>query len=55
MKVKVWSRAPIPPGEGGLVVMETELMEEEARGTFVLKLWDESGRRLVTLGNVTFP
>jgi len=54
-KVKVWPLAPILPDQEVLLVLETELLEEEARGTFVLKLWDASGSRLVTVGNVTFP
>ncbi|HYO67414.1 MAG TPA: DUF2381 family protein [Archangium sp.] len=54
-QVKVWQLAPIPPGGSGLVVVETELLAQEARGTFTLKLWDENGGRLVTLGGVTFP
>ena len=53
--MKVWPLAPILPNQEVLLVVETELLEEEARGTFVLKLWDASGSRLVTVGNVTFP
>jgi uncharacterized protein (TIGR02268 family) len=56
--VKVsWQSSPVPPGveEPEVVVVELELTAREARGAFTLKLWDESGRRLVTLGNVTFP
>jgi uncharacterized protein (TIGR02268 family) len=54
---KVWQRAPIAPDSPtpGEVVVEAEMVEKEARGTFTLKLWDDSGKRLVTLGNVTFP
>lgn len=52
----VWQGAPVPPGEvSGQVVVELELTEQESRGPFKLKLWDETGTRLVTLGNVTFP
>nr|WP_245814759.1 DUF2381 family protein [Cystobacter ferrugineus] len=54
-EAKVWQFAPIPTDQMGLVVVETELLAHEARGTFSLKLWDESGGRLVTLGGVTFP
>jgi uncharacterized protein (TIGR02268 family) len=54
-KVKVWPLAPILPNQEVLLVVETELLEEEARGPFALKLWDASGSRLVTVGNVTFP
>lgn len=53
----VWQPSPIQPGvkESSTVVVELEMTALEARGTFTLKLWDESGSRLVTLGNVTFP
>ncbi len=54
-EAKVWQPAPIPPGGSDLVMVETELLAHEARGTFTLKLWDENGGRLVTLGGVTFP
>jgi hypothetical protein len=55
--VKVsWQPSPIPPSiEPDVVVVEWDLTAREARGSFTLKLWDESGSRLVTLGNVTFP
>ncbi|MFY0580889.1 DUF2381 family protein [Cystobacter fuscus] len=54
-EAKVWQPAPIPPGQTGLVMVETEMLAQEARGTFTLKLWDENGDRLVTRGGVTFP
>ena len=56
MKVS-WQPSPVPPDpkEPGVVVVEWELTAREARGPFTLKLWDESGIRLVTIGNVTFP
>jgi uncharacterized protein (TIGR02268 family) len=52
-----WQSSPISPGDEqpGVVVVDFELTAREARGPFTLKLWDESGKRLVTLGNVTFP
>lgn len=53
-----WQPSPVLPGEEVLatvVVVEWELTAQEAQGLFTLKLWDESGKRLVTLGNVTFP
>jgi uncharacterized protein (TIGR02268 family) len=56
--VKVsWQPSPVPPGvkESEVVMVEWELTVRDARGLFTLKLWDESGKRLVTLGNVTFP
>ena len=56
MKVS-WQSSPIPPDDeqSGVVVVDFELTAREARGPFTLKLWDESGKRLVTLGNVLFP
>jgi uncharacterized protein (TIGR02268 family) len=54
-EAKAWQLAPIPPGGSGLVIVETGLLAHEARGNFTLKLWDENGGRLVTLGGVTFP
>jgi hypothetical protein len=36
-------------------VVELEMTARDAQGTFTLKMWDGSGSRLVTLGNVTFP
>ncbi|HZI03234.1 MAG TPA: DUF2381 family protein [Archangium sp.] len=53
----VWQASPIQPGavELALVVVELEMTARDARGTFTLKMWDESGSRLVTFGNVTFP
>jgi uncharacterized protein (TIGR02268 family) len=52
----LWQSLPILPGakEPGLVVVEWVLTAREAQGTFTLKMWDESGSRLVSLGNVTF-
>jgi uncharacterized protein (TIGR02268 family) len=37
------------------LLVEAEATEEEARGTFTLKLWDAEGSRTVTLSGVTFP
>ncbi|WNG30107.1 DUF2381 family protein [Cystobacter fuscus] len=57
MKVS-WQPSPISPGaakEEEVVVVEWELTAREAQGPFTLKLWDQSGKRLITLGNVTFP
>lgn len=56
-RVRAWQSAPLAPSpsESGLVAVELEMTKQEARGTFTLKAWDESGQRLVTLGNVTFP
>jgi uncharacterized protein (TIGR02268 family) len=38
-----------------LVVVEAAAKQQEAHGTFTLKLWDAGGQRTLTLGNVTFP
>ncbi|OJH39727.1 hypothetical protein BON30_16235 [Cystobacter ferrugineus] len=56
MKVN-WQPSPILPvaKEAEVVVVEWELTAREAQGPFTLKLWDQSGKRLITLGNVTFP
>jgi hypothetical protein len=54
-KVRAWLQRPLLSGQEGLIVIETELTEQEARRTYTLKLWDDSGRGLVTLGNITFP
>ncbi|WP_233166522.1 DUF2381 family protein [Archangium sp. Cb G35] len=37
-----------------MVVVDWELTAQETRGPFTLKLWDEIGMRLVTIGNMTF-
>ncbi len=52
----VWSLEPIAPGKKGSVVLEVEATEEEARGTFTLKLWSqEGGTREELFDGVTFP
>lgn len=52
----VWQSELLTTGVGGLrVVVEAEAAEKEVRGPFTLKLWDASGLKTVTLGNVTFP
>jgi uncharacterized protein (TIGR02268 family) len=53
--LEVWQAEPIEPGRAGIVVVEVEVTEREARGPFSLKLWDEGGARSVLLGGVTFP
>ena len=52
-----WQPSPVLPGveEPEVVVVEWELTARETRGPFTLKLWDESGKRVVTIGNVAFP
>lgn len=51
----VWQDAPITPGRSRLVVVESEVTGDEARGTFTLRLREEGGARTVTIGDVTFP
>jgi uncharacterized protein (TIGR02268 family) len=46
---------PIMPGERGHVGMEVEMTEEEARGTFTLKLWGQEGGTGELFDGVTFP
>ncbi|WP_257455796.1 DUF2381 family protein [Archangium lipolyticum] len=54
--LRVWQPAPISPGkERGLVVVEAEATEEQARGAYVLRLGEANGLRTVTLRGVTFP
>ena len=55
-KLSVWQQGPIVPGEDWQrVVVEAELLETEARGTFTLELWAAGGARRVTFGGVSFP
>lgn len=52
----VWQLEPITSdSRNARVIVEAEASENEARGPFVLKLWEAGGMRTVTLGNVTFP
>jgi uncharacterized protein (TIGR02268 family) len=54
--VKIWSPEPIPPGGfGARVSVEAEASAEVATGTFILKLWDASGTRAVTVDGIKFP
>jgi hypothetical protein len=53
--LRVWQPEPILPKGPGLVVVEVEATEEQARGTFHLKLGEASGPRTITLHEVTFP
>jgi uncharacterized protein (TIGR02268 family) len=55
--LRVWQPEPIPPGgeERGLVVVEAEATEEQARGAYVVQLGEASGPRTITLRGVTFP
>ncbi|WP_158501900.1 DUF2381 family protein [Vitiosangium sp. GDMCC 1.1324] len=51
----VWPLEPIAPDERRRVRIEAEATEEQARGTYVLKLWEADGPRTVTVRGVTFP
>ncbi|WP_309895762.1 DUF2381 family protein [Archangium sp.] len=52
----VWPLKPIAPGRRRRVVVEVECTEEEARGTFTLKLWSqERGGTGELFDGVTFP
>ncbi len=52
----VWPLEPIAPGRTRRVVLEVEATEEEARGTFTLKLWSqEGGGAGERFDGVTFP
>ncbi|WP_257449657.1 DUF2381 family protein [Archangium lipolyticum] len=53
--LRVWQPEPLPPGGMRRVVVEAEATEEQARGTFLLKLGEAGGPRTVTLRDVTFP
>ncbi|PTL84135.1 DUF2381 family protein [Vitiosangium sp. GDMCC 1.1324] len=53
--ISVWPLKPIPPGEPLRLVVEAEATEEQARDTFILKLWEANGPRTITLRGVTFP
>ncbi|MCY1081631.1 hypothetical protein [Archangium lansingense] len=47
---------PIPPGKSQRITVELDAAENEARGTYTLKLWaGEAGAQGVTLDGVTFP
>ena len=52
----VWPQEPIAPGKERSVGVEVEVPEEEARGTFTLKLWsEEEGSGGEHFDGVTFP
>lgn len=53
--VRVWPREPMAPGERRHVKVEAEATNEQARGTWVLRLWEAGGPRIVTVRGVTFP
>ena len=52
----VWPLEPIPPGKFRTITVEMNATENEAQGTFTLKLWaGEAGVGSVNLDGVTFP
>jgi uncharacterized protein (TIGR02268 family) len=53
--LEVWQPEPLGPKQRGLLILETELPERQAREKLTLQLWDEDGRRSVTIGNVGLP
>lgn len=54
--LRLWPPEPVHlRATAHALVVEAELTEGEARGTYTLQLWDTNGRRLVELGGVTFP
>ena len=54
-RLEVWQQEPFGPKQRGLLILETELPEREAREKLTLQLWDEEGTRSVTIGNVSLP
>jgi uncharacterized protein (TIGR02268 family) len=53
--LEVWQPEPLGPRQRGLLILETELPERQAREKLTLQLWDEDGGRSVTIGNVSLP
>ncbi|MFP2925479.1 DUF2381 family protein [Pyxidicoccus sp. 3LG] len=51
----LWQEVPIDSPNRLHVVVEANATEHDAHGTFILKLWNASGQRTLTFGNVTFP
>ncbi|HEX5750221.1 MAG TPA: DUF2381 family protein [Archangium sp.] len=51
----VWPLEPIAPGKKLQVLVEVELTEEAARGTFTLKLWSQESGTAEFFDGVTFP
>jgi len=50
-----WPLAPIPANGAGAVVVGIEGERAQLGCPCTLKLWEATGPRTVTLGNVTFP
>ena len=52
----VWPLDPIPPGKYGIITVELDATEGEARGAYTLNLWaGEAEAGGVILDGVTFP
>jgi uncharacterized protein (TIGR02268 family) len=51
----LWQPEHLLPSKLGRVVVEVQATAEEARGTYTLTFWDAEKKRIVTLGDVTFP
>jgi uncharacterized protein (TIGR02268 family) len=52
---QVWPSEPLVPGSALRVLVEVEVPGSAAPGSYLLKLWDESGTRAVSISGVTFP
>nr|WP_116120865.1 DUF2381 family protein [Archangium gephyra] len=50
-----WQKAPIPANGAGAVVVGIKGERAQLGCPCTLKLWEATGPRTVTLGNVTFP
>jgi len=51
-----WQKEPIQSGTTERrVVLEAEATEQEIRGSFRLKMWNEDGTRSASVSGVTFP
>jgi uncharacterized protein (TIGR02268 family) len=55
VELATWQQGPIPANGAGAVVVGVELGPARLGCPCTLKLWEPSGPRTVTLGNVTFP
>lgn len=51
----IWPREPFLPEQRQQLVVEAEVTNEQARETFILKVWEANGPRAITLRGVTFP
>ena len=53
--IRVWQSKPLEVGARAKLVVEAEALEEQARGSFLLKLGEAGGARPLTVRGVTFP